>query len=170
MVLKIVAIGFFLSFAVGQLLQAQEGVSVISGRVTDEAQTPIAFANIVIRDTLNSLVTGSISDATGVFRLHVGKTDPFVLEVHFMGYRTYQKHITIAKGNTLDVGTLILSADEHMLSEVKVVKDKPLIEQWIDRLVFHVENSVAASNGDALDVLSATPGVVVRADRISLIG
>lgn len=167
--LKVITTGFFL-FLIGGRLLAQEGMGAISGRVTDEENTPIAFANVVVRDTSGELVAGTTSDTSGAFHLHLDRTGSFVLEVRFMGYRTQRKHVTIEKGSALDVGTSILSPDHKMLSEVKVVKHKPWIEQKIDRLVFHIENSVAAAGGDALDALKVTPGVAVQNDRIGLIG
>ncbi len=42
----------------GQLLSAQNQAEVIRGRVTDEKHKPLAFADIVITNTLGALVTG----------------------------------------------------------------------------------------------------------------
>jgi hypothetical protein len=57
------------------------------------------------------------------------------------------------------------------LQEVFVQGKKKLYEQKVDRLVFNVENSINASNGDAIDVLKITPSVKVgNDDQISLVG
>ena len=47
---------------------------------------------------------------------------------------------------------------------------KKLIERKADRLIFNVENSVAAAGGTALDALKATPSVKIKNDAISIVG
>lgn len=47
---------------------------------------------------------------------------------------------------------------------------KKLIEQKVDRLVFNMENTIAASGGDSLDALKITPGLRVENDKISMTG
>jgi hypothetical protein len=59
---------------------------------------------------------------------------------------------------------------EKQIQEVEITAKKKLIERKIDRLVFNVENSIAASGGDALDALKVTPGIKVQNDQISMIG
>ena len=45
-----------------------------------------------------------------------------------------------------------------------------MIERKVDRLVFNVENSVAATGGNGLDALKLTPRIKVQNDEISMIG
>ena len=47
---------------------------------------------------------------------------------------------------------------------------KKLIERKPDRLIFNVQNSVAAAGGTALDALKATPNVKINNDVISIVG
>lgn len=56
------------------------------------------------------------------------------------------------------------------IKEVVLVGKKPLIERKVDRLIFNVENSVAASGGTALEALRATPNVKINNDAISIVG
>jgi hypothetical protein len=57
------------------------------------------------------------------------------------------------------------------LKEVSVDGRKKIYEQKVDRLVFNIENSINANNGDAVDVLKITPSVVVSSDdKIALVG
>ncbi len=87
-----------------------------------------------------------------------------------MGYQTYKKRIALATGRPIDVGTLILKPLAQQLSEVKVVKRKPLVEQKLDRLVFHAEDVAGAEGGDALDVLELAPRLLVSQDQVSIAG
>lgn len=45
-----------------------------------------------------------------------------------------------------------------------------MIERKSDKLIFNVEQSIAATGGDVIDALKLTPGVKVDNDNISLIG
>ncbi len=153
-----------------QALSAQDKASVIQGRVTDEKGIPIAFADVILQNASGKAITGAVSDTSGVFRLNCDQGGRFILVVRFMGYRTYRKRINLDKGASIDMGTIVLSADEKRLAKVKVIKNKPLIEQRADRLVFHVENSVAAAGGDALDALSITPRIQLQNGKLSMIG
>src|SRR5690606_27031926 len=76
--------------------------------------------------------------------------------------------ITVAE-KSINLGDIeIVNTQE--LEEVAIVGEKRLVERKIDRLVFNVENSSKASQGDALEVLRVTPGVRVQNDQISMIG
>lgn len=59
---------------------------------------------------------------------------------------------------------------EKAIQEIEIKAKKKLVERKIDRLVFNVENSTAASGGDAMDALRVTPGVKVINEKISIIG
>lgn len=59
---------------------------------------------------------------------------------------------------------------ENKIQEVILAGKKPLIKRTADRLIFNVENSVAAAGGTAMDALKATPNVRVDNDKISIVG
>lgn len=56
------------------------------------------------------------------------------------------------------------------IEEVVLEGNKKLVERKADRLIFNVQNSVAASGGTALDALKATPNVKINNDKISIVG
>jgi len=53
------------------------------------------------------------------------------------------------------------------LDEVTVISKKPTISRKADRLVFNVENTIAAQ-GTTWDILKRTPGVVVKQGELSV--
>jgi len=69
----------------------------------------------------------------------------------------------------MDLGIIKIKTS-GTLQTVTVTAQRPLIERKIDRLVFNVENSVAATGGDALDALKVTPGIQVQNNQIGMIG
>ena len=65
-----------------------------------------------------------------------------------------------------------LTVSAELLNEVKIVAQKPFIEQEIDRTIVNVENSIVSAGATALEVLERSPGVVVdqQNDRLQLRG
>lgn len=162
-----------LGFTASAGLWAQNQGGLIRGKLADEKGKPVAFADVIITDSLGEVFAGAISDTVGVFRLHFNRAGHFLLKVRHIGYQTQQRRIALQAGDSLALGTLVLKPSEKRLAAVKISKHKPLIEQQPDRLVFHVGNSlVAKSGGDALDALRISPKVWVKAEmgQIEMIG
>ncbi|AXT63081.1 TonB-dependent receptor [Aquimarina sp. AD10] len=139
------------------------------GIVRDSQNKAIAYANVIVQNaTDDSLITGVITDEEGKFNVSV-KTDlPFVLLISFIGYENWKKQITIHEDT--DLGIISLVESNNQLDEVVIRAEKKLIERKVDRLIFNVENSIAASGGDALDALKVAPRIRVQNDEISMIG
>ncbi len=138
----------------------------ITGTVKDTIQ-PIVFANVVFTNGTGALVTGTITDESGNFSLSVKKGN-YTLTISFLGYQTWEQEIIVS--NNKDLGTIILEPQNNELAEVVITAKKPLIERKIDRLVFNVENSIAAKGGDIVDALKVTPRLRVENNQISMIG
>ncbi len=139
----------------------------IKGIVKDSSNVAVEFANVVLANHHNEIIAGGITDEKGQFKVLVEK-GIYKLTISFIGYKDWIKNISTT--NNQDFGVIVLAQDSNKLDEVVVTAKKPLIERKVDRLVFNVENSVAASGGDGLDVLRVTPGVRVQNDAISMVG
>lgn len=138
----------------------------IKGVVKDSIDV-IEFANVFLTDINNQIITGTIATENGVFNLSI-KEGEYKLIISFIGYENWTK--TISLKSDQDLGVIILNTSDNKLKEVVVTAKKPLIEQKVDRIVFNVENSIAGSGGDALDVLKVTPRIRVQSDAVSMIG
>jgi outer membrane receptor protein involved in Fe transport len=140
----------------------------ITGSILEKkSQKPLEFAEVILLTNEASIITGVVTDANGVFRLST-KQGEYTLQVTYVGQVLYTKNIIVAK-KSINLGVIeIVNAQE--LDEVVIAAKKKLIERKIDRLVFNVENSSKASEGDALEVLRVTPGVRVQNDKITMIG
>lgn len=138
----------------------------LKGKVKDTLG-PISFANVVLTNDANEIVTGAVTDENGQFVINTSKGS-YNLSVAFLGYATFEKSINIT--NDLTLNDIILKSTEDNLDEVVLVAKKRIIERKVDRLVFNVENSISASGGDALDVLRISPAITVEGDQIAMIG
>lgn len=138
----------------------------ISGIVKSNTE-PLPFANVILKDTSNSIITGTTSSYEGLFEL---KCQPksYILEVSYLGYKTWTQNILVKK--SINIGDIILEENNQGLEEVVITAEKRVIERKIDRLVFNVEKSIATTGGNGLDVLRATPGVQLNNDVLSILG
>ena len=79
-------------------------------------------------------------------------------------------HAVVGRGQQKNTGATNDSAHRAVLKEVTVTANKPLVERKIDRLVFNVENSIAAKGMDLMQALALTPMLRVDDNSISIVG
>jgi len=157
-------LSLFIAFTINTAIRAE--TFKVSGTVKADNNTPIEFANVILKNGNPNDITGAMTDKDGKFEIKVSP-DTYTFSVSFVGYTAYTADILVNKDIQLD--TIVLKSNST-LNEVVVYAPKRLVERKVDRLVFNVENSVAAMGGDALDALKLTPGVQVRDDNVTLIG
>lgn len=138
----------------------------ITGVVKDKT-APVPWANIILKDSANQIVTGTTSDDNGAFTITT-KTGQYKLVVSFLGYVDVVKTINVL--SDIDLGVIILEEDANQLDEVVIKAKKRVFERQPDRLVFNVENAIATKGTDALQALKITPGLMVNTNAIELLG
>lgn len=147
----------------------------ISGLITDQANVPIPYVNVLLLSPLDSsLIQGNISELDGSYSFADLVPGDYLLSTGMIGYQTqYSEKLTLKnEPGELTLPVIQLSENTAMLSEVEVVEKKALFEQQIDRLVVNVENSINLTGTTALDVLKRSPGVSVnpQSNTISMSG
>ena len=128
----------------------------ISGRLADEDNNPVAFANIVLKQVQNdSLVAGLTSDENGSFSVDV-KEGRYILTASAIGY----ERLTIRCGAT-NLGTLVMPKTTEQLDEV-VVEGSRVTEE-AGRFVVLPDPKEAEVSGRGLTLLDMQqlPGLEV---------
>ena len=155
-------LSIFLLLAISHGLMATE----ITGKVIDYGtKQAIDFANVSVlkgdgREANDeSLVTGTITDATGAFTLNLAD-GKYILVVSFMGYSEQKKEIAVA-GKPLNLGRIQLKEDSHALNEVEVVGQGSSMRFELDKKVFTVDQNIASAGASVTDVLENIPSVDV---------
>ena len=140
----------------------------LTGKILDKStEQPIEFVNIIVSGSSLVELLGTVTEIDGSFKLSLTE-GLYKLNVSSFGQELYSKEIEV-KNQNIDLG-IILVENSYELDEFIVTAKRKLIKRKIDRLVFNVENSTKASEGDALEVLRVTPGVQVRNDNITMVG
>lgn len=139
---------FVLSFA-GTPLMAQS----ISGRVVDDAGSPIVGVSCVLMEQSDSAyVAGVITDIEGRFEIKVQTDKEYLLQLSFIGYRT---KIQICRPGNL--GDLSLGLDPTLLDGVTVSADsRNAITQ-----TFFLSDSLKRSSVNSLQLLDRLDGISV---------
>ena len=145
-------------------IDPETALGSISGTVVDNAmQQPVAYAAIVIKSKDGGeTITGGITEDDGSFEVKKLEDGTFILEVQFIGYKTYSRELVISKNNrNQDLGTIILEEETRELDEVEVVAERTTIEQRVDRKVINVGKDLTTAGATASDIMNNIPSVNV---------
>ena len=138
----------------------------ISGKILDTNNNAIEFANVIVfNEDQSAILNGTSTDENGFFILNNLDSNIYILKVSFIGYQVYEQKIVL-EGN-LDLKTITLEDDIESLDQVVVNAKKPTLTREADRLIFNIENTPLVE-GNMLQVLKSTPGVLVLGDEITV--
>ncbi len=148
---------------------------IITGVIFDnETNKAVEYANIVLfskRDS--SMLTGTISDIEGKFKLIKLPYGKFYIAVDFIGYKKkIIKDINInPQQKIINLGTIKLEQATKNISGVEIVAEKVYVEYKIDKKIINVDKDLFSASGSAIQVLENVPSVQVDIDgNVSLRG
>jgi outer membrane receptor protein involved in Fe transport len=148
-----------------------EAQYIISGKVVDEANEPVANANaLLLRGKDSVLVKGMITSTSGNYVFENIPAGNYLITSTFSGYKqVYIKSFEL-KGSSYThwIETMMLLKKNVELSNVTVIAKKPLFEQKIDRMVINVANSITNAGSTVLQVLERSPGIIVDRQNNSI--
>ncbi len=148
-------------------------LSRITGTVLDSAtHVLLSYATVMVQEK------GSVRPGKGVRTNEKGFFEIKGLAVHkhyqliLTGTGYQVKTIDISfNSSTLDLGQLPLISLDKQLEEVQIVSQKPLMEQDVDKLVYHADADPDSKTSSVLDLLRKIPLVYVDAnDNLQLNG
>lgn len=145
----------------------------VTGKVLYQGKGISSASILVFSSADSTLYKAAVTDTAGVFRIHNLSNGGYYFTIEAYGYKHSKKMYFMADSSSLSINLndiLLDSLEYKSLQEVMVTSSKRLVEQKIDRIVFNVENSITASNGNGLEAIGKAPGVRVDQKGISLIG
>jgi len=154
---------FLYIFIFSSEIMAQE--FSVSGTVVDENNQLVAFANVLLLNEDETIVTGTATDETGTFNIKNLEAKSYRLKVSFIGFKSFNETFSLIENKNF--GIIILKENTQALEGVTITSTKPTLKKEADRLVFNVANT-ALSEGNILEVLRSTPGVLVLGDAITV--
>ena len=155
----------FLTLMMALLVVMTAAAETFTGRVVDETQAPVPFANVVLLNASDSaFVAGTTTDSDGRFTL-AGQPANSIIKISCLGYKTQ-----VLDDLKNDLGTIALEPEETMLGEVVVKGQRPAFKLTTEGLKTEVENTLLSKVGSAKAVLENLPGVQRKKDGIEVFG
>lgn len=147
----------------------------VKGTVIDEySKKPLEYATVALYSvTGNKLITGSVTDYLGQFKIEKPNAGEYYLEITFIGLKDIKSQVfKIEDGqHNVNLGNFFLKSASKELGEVEVVSKKAPIEYKIDKKVINVDKQLTSSSGTAVDILENVPSVQVDIEgNVSLRG
>jgi outer membrane receptor protein involved in Fe transport/5-hydroxyisourate hydrolase-like protein (transthyretin family) len=146
----------------------------LSGKILDaNLKEPIAYVNVVLKNnnTNNEFVAGVITNENGVFTMENVASGNYLIEVSFIGYKTYSNTIYVgANSEYLDLGIIALEEDVSQLDEVVITSKKEAIGNKMDKKTYAVSANISQSGGTVLQSLKNLPGITTQEGKVQLRG
>ena len=156
---------YFFTLMMALLAVMTATADTFTGRVVDETQAPVPFANVVLLNASDSaFVAGTTTSNDGTFNISGNASKP-ILKISYLGYKTL---VLDAAGSNL--GTIALEPEATMLGEVVVKGQRPAFKLTTEGLKTEVENTLLSKVGTAKAVLENLPGVQRKKDGIEVFG
>ena len=141
-------------FKFNLLLYSQKGFAVISGKILDENNSPLPYANIFIRETN----IGTSSDSRGNFKL-ITKPGKYNLEVSYVGFEKKSLEINLKPDQNLQL-IITLKSLTFEIAGIEVTAEKEFIPLTPETKTViksgEIEHIQASSLGDVVKMI---PGI-----------
>ena len=149
--------------------------TTITGKIYDGMKNrPIEYANVILfAQERNRQITGTISNAEGVFELKGIPPLTYSLEIRFMGYKMnrIEDIVLESAASVVDLGIIKLDQTVLNMEDVVVEAEKPALTYEIDKKVVNVSQMQTAISGSAVEVLENVPSITVDIEgNVSLRG
>ena len=140
----------------------------ISGKIIDQQNQLLAFANIVIEEIGDKKKpTGTVSTDDGDYILENVSSGKYTIEVSMLGFETQKiNKVEINSDKTINI---TLKEESQLLNEIVVKSKRPVIKQTAEKLIVDLEKSEMI-NTNLQDVMRKVPGVLVTNNGISIAG
>ncbi|MEY8759605.1 TonB-dependent receptor domain-containing protein [Chryseobacterium tongliaoense] len=137
----------------------------IAGHIFSNSNIGLSDVEVVATSESGQKLS-AITNEQGEFEIKLPETGNYEIEVIQNGEKLLSEKINILNDIKKDFKVETIKTIEGVV----IRSQKKLIERKVDRLIFNVENSIAAAGGDALDAMSKVPGINVMNENISVIG
>ena len=143
------------------------------GTVLDDAQAPLAFANVVVLAAADStIVKVEVSEDDGAFAITNLAAGRYIVSVKYVGLPDADvEAFDLGSGESRDLGTINMREAAQELQVATVTAQRRIVEVKADRTIFNVEGTINSAGGDGMSLLRKAPGVVVdNSDNIIVMG
>ena len=152
-----------LFLAVAALSHAQK--CSVTGQVLDGlTQDSLEYSSVAIYKTIDSsLVTGVITNQSGIFEINGLDPGTYYIRTQFLGYESKQSDgFTLSGGQNMQMGIIMLAPAKQLVEEVTVRGNMINAVNKLDKQTYRADQFESAKGGSAVDVLKNMPSVAVN--------
>jgi len=134
-------------------ISANSQTSVVSGKVVDENNLAISFANVfLMKDT--TIISAVFSDQDGKFQFEViaGK---YSMKASYIGYKKWVKEIIVLNEN-ISIN-IQLELSKNMMDQVLITDFRNEMKAGIDKKIISLSEDMRRSNNNAAELLELVP-------------
>jgi hypothetical protein len=132
---------------------------------------PYASVRIFRQKQMTKPTAVLVTDINGAFKQQVSGRGSYTIVISAVGRKDVTRDFLVKGSETVNMDTLYISDDTHLLKGVTVTAQKPLVKMEVDKVSYNVENDIDSKTNSALDMLRKVPMVTVDGnDNITVNG
>jgi hypothetical protein len=137
----------------------------IKGKLSDESGNLLPSATVLLLNRSDSvMVNYALSDNNGHFEMRNVARKNYLIRISYMGYATLTLEIEPPDGNLLDLNTIELLSQAHILQEVTIEHERIPMRVRGDTIEYDALAFKPLPNETVEDLLKRMPGIVVSSD------
>jgi len=165
----LIALLYFFTFTIAYAQTSSSSThftGTIKGIVVDSVtKTVLANVTVEIHQLGKSLpFKSTFSKENGFFKLTGLQPKQYLLILTYVGYKAKIVQVPAFTSSSINLGTISLVSAITQLKEVKVVAQKPIVEQDIDKLTYNVDADPESKTATAFEILRKVPLLTIDAD------
>lgn len=141
-------------------LYAKEQPTILKGRVVEADGRPVMYASVsLVADMKN--VAGTLTDTTGLFLLKGQFDGKYEFKVSSIGYEDIVQVFNLHKGETLDLGNIVVKQNDVLLEGVVVVGEAASKNVTLEKTRINLASNMSTTTGSVIDALRGSSAVSV---------
>jgi len=149
------------TFAIFASAQTTEITGKIVDKETGQAATQ---ATVKLLRPDSSFVCGAVSSATGLFRLSAPKNHRYIIQVTSIGFKTSYHDISVAGGEAMSAGIIMLEPDAIMLKGAEVTAQLARVQLKEDTFIYNADAYKVPEGSVVEELVKKLPGAQVDDD------
>jgi len=147
------------------MAQAQSGGAITGKLIDKETEEPVPQANVrILKQADSTFVTGKASNTEGVFTIPV-RNGSYIVHISFIGYNDVYQDVQVTSTRpSVQLGSIVLSNDNILLSETVVTAKAPEIVVKGDTLEYNADSYKVTESAVVEDLLKKMPGVEIDSE------
>ncbi|MBQ8457231.1 MAG: TonB-dependent receptor [Prevotella sp.] len=137
----------------------------ITGKVLEsDSQEPVAQTTVRLLKADSSLVTGSLTNLDGLFRVKAPSAGNFIVQITCVGFKPYTKNVKVTADKDIALGTINLDPDAIMLKGATVTGQAAKVTLKEDTFVYNASAYRTPEGSVIEELVRKLPGAQVDDD------